>query len=57
MRIRLFLDLNTKMGRIITVYAVVDVATDVFIAVAMCWLLLHANKTEYQRYVFLLFAG
>jgi hypothetical protein len=51
--IRLFMDLNVKAGRIVTLYVMADVATDVFIAVAMCWLLLH-NRTEYQRYVVLL---
>jgi hypothetical protein len=38
------------MGTIITVYAVVGVATDVYIAVAMCCLLLRANKSEFQRF-------
>jgi hypothetical protein len=48
MAITRFAEFNAEMGGTITAYAAADVATDVFVAGAMCWLLA-ATRPEDAR--------
>jgi hypothetical protein len=45
--VRLFSQWTIKMGSVVTAYVAFDVAADVYISAAVCWLL-YSHKTAYR---------